>query len=341
MSAPTLSIIIPMFNEEEVLPPLFDRLVPVLEKLGESFEILCIDDGSSDRTAEIVRSRNACDPRIKLLGLSRNFGKEAALTAGLDHAGGQAVIPLDADLQDPPELIGTLVARWREGYDVVYGLRTRRDRDTLPKRLSARLFYAAMRRMAGIDMPSNAGDFRLMDRRVVDALKSLREQNRFMKGLFAWIGFRQVAVPYERPERAAGRTKFNYWMLWNFALDGVTGFSTLPLRLAGYLGFVTALTSLVYGAYLVLRTLVSGVDVPGYASLMVAVLFLGGLQLIVLGVIGEYLGRSYTEAMKRPLYIIRDRAGLDAAAAGSRPGVASRIDPVPIEITDAVARQTG
>jgi glycosyltransferase involved in cell wall biosynthesis len=335
MSAPTLSIIIPMFNEEDVLAPLFERLVPVLERLGESFEIICVDDGSSDRTAEIVRSRSAKDPRIKLIGFSRNFGKEAALTAGLDHARGDAVIPLDADLQDPPELIGALVGKWREGYDVVYGLRASRDRDTLHTRLSAQLFYALMRRMAGIDMPSNAGDFRLMDRRVVDALKGLREHNRFMKGLFAWIGFRQVAVPYERPERAAGRTKFNYWKLWNFAIDGFTGFSTLPLRLAGYVGFLTALTSLVYGAYLVIRTLVSGVDVPGYASLMVAVLFLGGLQLIVLGVIGEYLGRSYTEAKKRPLYIVRERMGLDAAAESS-PGPTPVTRPAPVEVAYAL-----
>jgi glycosyltransferase involved in cell wall biosynthesis len=318
MNGPTLSIVVPMYNEEAVLDAFFDRMLPVLEAVGESFEIIFVDDGSRDRSVEIVLDRRVMDPRIKLISLSRNFGKENALTAGLDHAGGQAVIPVDADLQDPPELIADFVAKWREGYEVVYGVRTRRDRDTKMKRMSARMFYSLMRRLVGFEMPADAGDFRLMDRRVVDALGELREQNRFMKGLFAWVGFRQIGVPYERPERAAGMTKFGYWRLWNFALDGFTGFTTLPLRLAGYVGMLTAFVAVLYGGFLVARTIVSGVDVPGYASLMVAVLFLGGLQLIVLGVIGEYLGRSFSEAKQRPLYITREVVGFETAASAAK-----------------------
>lgn len=326
---PTLSIVVPMYNEEAVLDAFFARMLPVLEETGETYEIIFVDDGSRDRSVEIVLDRRVLDPRIKLISLSRNFGKENALTAGLDHASGRAVIPVDADLQDPPELILQFVDKWREGYDVVYGVRARRDRDTRLKRLSARVFYSAMRRLVGFEMPANAGDYRLMDRRVIDALGGLREQNRFMKGLFAWVGFRQIGIPYERPERAAGKTKFGYWKLWNFALDGFTGFTTLPLRLAGYIGMLTAFVAVVYGGYLVARTMVSGVDVPGYASIMVAVLFLGGLQLTVLGVIGEYLGRSFNEAKRRPLYIARDTVGFDAEATGAeRPR--SRIPEMPV-----------
>jgi len=310
---PTLSIVVPMYDEEAVLDTFFARLLPFLEDLGESHEIILVDDGSSDHSAEIVRKLHQQNPHIKLIELSRNFGKESALTAGLDYTSGEAVIPLDADLQDPPELIRTFVEKWREGYEVVYGVRARRDRDTLLKRVSAGLFYASIRRLTGFEMPANAGDYRLMDRRVVDALGGLREQNRFMKGLFAWVGFKQIGVPYERPARAAGETKFSYWRLWNFAIDGFTGFTTLPLRLAGYVGFFTAVIAVAYGAYLVIRTIFSGVDVPGYASLMVAVLFLSGLQLMVLGVIGEYLGRSYSEAKKRPLYVVRDSVGFEEA----------------------------
>lgn len=316
---PTLSIVVPMYNEEEVLPILFARLREVMDELQESYEIICINDGSTDRTAAMLDEEHQRDPRIKVLNFSRNFGKELALTAGLDHANGQAVVPLDADLQDPPELIGQFLAHWREGYDVVFGVREQRNMDTRAKRWSAGAFYQLINRLAGIRIPANAGDFRLMDRRVVHALRGLREQNRFMKGLFAWVGFRQTSVSYRRPERAAGTTKFNYWQLWNFAIDGITGYSTLPLRLAGYAGLITAVLALGYGGYLVVRTLVYGVSVPGYASLMVAVLFLGGLQLMVLGVIGEYLGRLYHESKHRPLYIVESARGLDhSLKAGDR-----------------------
>ena len=312
---PVLSIVVPMYNEEAVLPALFERLGRVLEALGESYEILCVNDGSRDGTAAMLAEAHDRDPRIKVINFSRNFGKEVALTAGLDHAAGAAVVPIDADLQDPPELIGEFLKLWRQGYDVVYGRRRQRDTDSWVKRRTAGWFYALMGRVSGIDLPANAGDFRLMDARVVAALRSLRERNRFMKGLFAWIGFRQAAVDYDRPERAGGTSKFNYWRLWNFALDGVTGFSTLPLRIAGYLGGLVAVAALLYGLYLVARTLIQGVDVPGYASLMVAVLFLGGLQLMVLGVIGEYLGRIFEETKRRPLYVIESSHGLEAAGA--------------------------
>ena len=236
-AAPTLSLIVPMYNEEGVIPLLFPRLEAVLSEIGESYEIICINDGSSDRTAELVSDAHRKNPRIKLLNFSRNFGKEVALTAGLDLAAGAAVVPIDADLQDPPELIAAFLAKWREGYDVVSGVRRQRKMDTPLKRWSAAMFYRSINKLAGVSIPENTGDFRLMDRRVVTATRRLREKNRFMKGLFAWVGFRHASVPYNRPERAAGRTKFNYWRLWNFALDGITGFSTVPLRVAGYVVF--------------------------------------------------------------------------------------------------------
>lgn len=310
---PLLSIVIPMFNEETVLPLLFDRLEAVMASLDVTYEIICVNDGSTDRTADMLAARHESDARIKVLNFSRNFGKEVALTAGLDFTQGAAVVPLDADLQDPPELISEFLDKWHEGYDVVFGVRKLRSSDTWLKRNSAQGFYRLMSRVGGISLPTNAGDFRLMDQTVVDALRTLRERNRFMKGLFAWVGFKQTAVEYNRPERAAGVTKFNYWRLWNFALDGITGFSTLPLRVAGYFGLFTALIATLYGFFLVGRTLLYGADLPGYASLMVAVLLLGGLQLLVLGVIGEYLGRVFEESKRRPLYVVESQHGLDEA----------------------------
>ncbi len=309
--APVLSVVVPMYNEAEMVPIIIDRLTDVLEGLGETFEIICVNDGSCDTTAERLDAARVADDRVKVLHPSRNFGKEIALTAGLDHTSGEAVVAIDADLQDPPELIGTFLAHWRDGYDVVYGQRRDRSTDTFAKRTSARAFYTTIRRLSGVDIPDNAGDFRLMDRRVVNALRELRERNRFMKGLFAWVGYRQIGVPYDRLPRAAGRTKFNYWRLWNFALDGITSQSTGPLKIAGYLGLVTAALAVLYAAYLAVRTVIQGVDVPGYASIMVVVLFLGGVQLIVLGVIGEYLGRIFEETKQRPLYLIREARGFE------------------------------
>ena len=310
-SVPTLSIVVPMFNEEDVLPILFERLGTYLDDLGESYEIICVNDGSTDRTADLLNDAHQRDNRIKVLNFSRNFGKEIALTAGLDVAKGQAVVPIDADLQDPPELIEAFLEKWREGFDVVYAVRRQRDSDTAMKRWSAAKFYQVINRLSGVPIPANTGDYRLMDQRVVRAIVQLREQNRFMKGLFAWVGFRHAHVAYDRPKRAAGETKFNYWRLWNFALDGITGFSTVPLRIAGYIGILTALAAIVYGLFLMLRTMIHGVDVPGYASLMVAVLLIGGLQLVVLGVIGEYLGRLYEESRNRPLYIVESSHGIE------------------------------
>ncbi|MCB2114721.1 MAG: glycosyltransferase family 2 protein [Rhodobacteraceae bacterium] len=313
--APVLSLVVAAYNEEDVLGVFFERLEAVLAEIGESYEIVCVNDGSRDRTAAILAEAAARDSRIRVVNLSRNFGKEIALTAGLDNAAGQAVVPLDADLQDPPELIAEFIRLWRDGFHVVYAVRNARETDSWLKRTTAGAFYALLNKLSNVEIPHNAGDFRLMDRRVVDAVKSLPERNRFMKGLFAWVGFRQTAVYYERPKRAAGTSKFNYWKLWNFALDGITGYSTVPLRLATYFGLIFAILAMIYGLYLLLRTLIFGVDVPGYASTMVAVIFMGGAQLTVLGIIGEYLGRLYSEAKHRPLYIVENRIGFDDDAA--------------------------
>lgn len=308
---PELSIVVPMYNEEEMVPILVERLTDALAGVVKTHEIVCVNDGSRDGTAEALARAHEKDMRVRVINLSRNFGKEIALTAGLDHASGDAVIPMDADLQDPPELIAEMLEKWREGYDVVYAVRRRRTNDSMMKRRSAHAFYSVMSRLSGFELPENAGDFRLMDRRVVVALSGLRENNRFMKGLFAWVGYRTAKVEYDRPARAAGQTKFNYWKLWNLALEGITGFSTLPLRLAGYLGALVAFLSMLYGLYLVVRTVFWGTDVPGYASLMVAVLFMGGVQLIVLGTIGEYLGRVYNETKRRPLYLTQNMLGIE------------------------------
>ena len=308
-----LSLIIPVKDEEEAIDLFIARVVPILEALDDpaarSFEILFIDDGSSDATLEKIRKANSADPRIRALSLSRNFGKEAALSAGLDHARGLAVIPIDVDMQDPPDVIAPMVAKWRAGYDVVYGVRDNRESDTLPKRLTADLYYRAHNWLSSDKIPEHAGDFRLLDRRVVEVIKSMPERNRFMKGLFAWAGFKSAGVSYHREERTVGATKFNYWKLWTLAVDGITSASTVPLRVWSYLGGSVALFALGYAIFIVVRTLVSGVEVPGYASMMVAVLFLGGLQLFSLGVLGEYVGRILTEVKHRPLYVVRDTIG--------------------------------
>jgi glycosyltransferase involved in cell wall biosynthesis len=271
--------------------------------------LLFIDDGSSDRTLEVIRAAHAADPRVRGLSLSRNFGKEAALSAGLDSARGLAVIPMDVDLQDPPEVIAPMLAQWRAGFDVVYGVRDNRETDSLPKRLTADLYYRAHNWLSSDKIPEHAGDFRLLDRRVVEVIKSMPERNRFMKGLFAWAGFKSAAVLYHREERTVGTTKFNYWKLWTLAVDGITSASTVPLRVWSYLGGAVALFALGYAIFIVVRTLTSGIEVPGYASMMVAVLFLGGLQLLSLGVLGEYVGRILTEVKHRPLYVVRETIG--------------------------------
>ncbi|WP_037498899.1 glycosyltransferase family 2 protein [Sphingomonas jaspsi] len=313
MTMADLSIIVPVKDEEEAIGPFLARVVPLLESfddpVAQSFEILFVDDGSSDTTLEVIRKANAADRRIRGISLSRNFGKEAALSAGIDAADGKAVVPMDVDLQDPPEALREMVAKWRDGYDVVYGVRDNRETDTLPKRLTADLYYRAHNWLSDDKIPEHAGDFRLLDRRVVDVIRQMPERNRFMKGLFAWAGFRQAAVSYHREERKVGTTKYNYWKLWRLAVDGITSASTVPLRVWSYLGAFVALGALGYAIYIIIVALTSGINVPGYASLMVAVLFLGGLQLLSLGVLGEYIGRILIEAKGRPLYVIRERIG--------------------------------
>lgn len=328
---PTLSIVAPCYNEAAAIGAFFRRMREELDKLGVTWEIVCVNDGSRDDTLARLVAEARRDPRVKVVDFTRNFGKEAALTAGLETARGRAVVPIDVDLQDPPELIGEMLARWRAGFDVVYATRAARDSDTFMKRLTARLFYRLYNRLTTVAIPPNAGDFRLMDRRVVEAIKQLPERNRFMKGLFAWPGFRQTEVTYERRPREQGDTKFSYWRLWNFALDGLTSFSTVPLRVWTYLGGVVALLAFLYAAFLVVRTLIYGIDVPGYASLMVVMLFLGGVQLVSLGIIGEYLGRTYDEVKRRPIYLVDRVYDFEIADADARHIAERRREPDKVE----------
>lgn len=308
-SLPTLTVIVPAYNEADVLHICVERISAVLAQEAVDWTICFVDDGSRDATWSMIAALAAANRRIHGLKLSRNFGKEAALTAGLDSIDTDLCVIMDADLQDPPELLGQFLAKWREGFDVVYGLRQSRAGESWLKRVTAGAFYRVIERFSDSPIPRDTGDFRLMTRRAVDELKRLRERNRFMKGLFAWIGFPQIAVPYERPQRAAGSTKWNYWRLWNFALDGITSFSTLPLRMATYIGALTALFAFVYGVWIIVKTLIFGVDLPGYASIMVTMVFLGGVQLIALGIIGEYLGRLMLEVKQRPIYLLEQRVG--------------------------------
>ncbi len=311
-----ISIIVPMFNEEAAIADFFAEVQPIMAALDVDYEIICINDGSKDATAGQLAGVYHDHPKtVRVLNLSRNFGKEAALTAGLDLARGDAVIPMDVDLQDPPELIPTLIAKWREGFDVVHAVRTSRASDQWLKRTSARWFYWLIGQLTDVEIPANAGDFRLMDRKVVDVICQMRERDRFMKGLFVWPGFRQVSIGYQRRERAKGNTKFGYWRLWNFALSGITGFSTIPLRAWTYCGFIISMASFFFAAYLIVRTLVFGVDVPGYASLMVTLLFFSGLQITGIGILGEYIGRIHGEVKRRPIYVVDSYLGPQLPAA--------------------------
>lgn len=303
-----LSLVVPFYNEGEAVKAFFARVLPILDSIpAMRFEIVCVNDGSIDDTLSALIGVARHDERVRVIDLTRNFGKEAALTAGLDEATGDAVIPIDADLQDPPELIPVLVAQWREGAEVVLAQRASRASDSWLKRVTAAAYYRVHNCLSDLRLPENVGDFRLMDRSVVNALKQLPERHRFMKGLFAWVGFNTVVVPYEREPRSAGVSKFSGWRLWNLALEGITSFSTLPLRSWTYLGTAIALLAFVYGTFIVLRTLILGVDVPGYASVLSLLLFFGGVQLIGLGVVGEYIGRIYDEAKGRPIYLVKRR----------------------------------
>lgn len=303
----SLCIVIAAYNEQDVLNEFYQRLSQSVAGLRYDMKFIFVDDGSSDGTLDILKNLHAVDERVVVIALSRNFGKEAAMTAGLDHAQEfDAVIVIDADLQDPPELIPDLVAKWREGNDVVYAQRIKREGESFIKRVTAAAFYRLVRRLRGGNIPANTGDFRLLSQRAVAALADLREQNRFMKGLFTWIGYKQTGIQYVREKRAAGDTKWNYWRLWNFALDGITSFTTLPLKLATYVGAITATLALFYGLVMVVRTLIFGNEVPGYPSIMVVILTLGGVQLVAIGVVGEYVGRMFNEVKRRPLYFIQE-----------------------------------
>ena len=312
-----LSIVVPMLNESAMLERFFARLVPVLEGVTERYEILCVDDGSTDDTFQRLEAYRAENPRIRMIGLSRNFGKENALSAGLDFAAGLAVIPMDADLQDPPEVVPEMVAKWREGYDVVLARRTSREGEGWVKRATARAFYRLIGRLSQVEIPENVGDFRLMDRRVVEALATLPERSRFMKGVFAWLGFRQAVVEYAREPRAAGSAKQNWPRLFALAIDGLVSFTAAPLKVWSYIGFAVAAFAGGYGLFIILRTLIFGADVPGYSSLLVVTLFMNGLVLIGLGVLGEYMARIFTEVKRRPVYVIAAHAGVAALAGHS------------------------
>jgi glycosyltransferase involved in cell wall biosynthesis len=301
-----LSVVVPVYNERDGLPEFYARLVRTLEALDVDHELLFIDDGSDDGSSEWLAALRERDERAALLRLSRNFGKEAAMSAGLDHARGDAVVVIDADLQDPPELIGELLAEWRAGHDVVYAVRESREGEAWLKQHSASLFYRVLGRLSDVPIPRDTGDFRLLSRRAVSALNELRERHRYMKGLYAWIGYPQKAVPYAREPRQAGQSKWSYWRLWNLALEGITSFSAAPLKLATYFGLLTSGFAFAYGLFLLLRTLLFGNPVPGYPSLIIVILFLGGVQLVCLGIIGEYLGRTYNESKRRSLYVVQD-----------------------------------
>jgi glycosyltransferase involved in cell wall biosynthesis len=306
-----LSIILPFHNEASTVHQLLHRLYPVLGRLSLSFEIICIDDGSTDGTFATLKHERGFDHRIKLLRMARNFGKEAALTCGLQLATGRAAITMDSDLQHPPEVIPELIAKWHSGVELVYAVRRNRDSDGQLRRLFSKAFYGVFRTIAEIKIPEGAGDFCLLDRKVIDAVNALPERNRFMKGLVAWVGFRHDVVPFDVAPRQDGTSHWNFFRLVRFAFDGLSGFSTLPLRIWTWSGAFVSLIALAYGIYLTLRTIMYGVDVPGYASMMVGILFLGGVQLLSLGVIGEYLARVVTEVKGRPVYIVAERDGFD------------------------------
>jgi len=300
-----LTVVVAAYNEAEALPQLHPRILAVLDGMADvDGRVLYIDDGSSDDTWRVLQSLAECEPRVGLLRLSRNFGKEAALTAGLDRVRDGAALVLDADGQDPPELIPRFVAKWREGYDDVHGTRLERDGEGWLKRATAHGFYRVIGRLSRTPIPRDTGDFRLLSPRSLAALRELRERHRFMKGLFGWVGFNQTAIAYHRDPRVAGRSKFNFWRLWNFALEGITSFSTAPLRIATYLGVATALLAFAYALWIVVKALLWGDPVAGWPTMMAVILLLGGVQLIALGLIGEYLGRLYAEAKQRPLYLV-------------------------------------
>ena len=317
-----LSVVVPVYNEEDVFEEFYRRLSSVLQSIPMQSEIIVVNDGSRDGTLAILKRLYSQDSRIAVVDLSRNFGKEIALTAGLHRASGDAVVVIDADLQDPPELIPALIGEWQNGFDVVYAQRLMRQGEGFIKKTTAHLFYRLMQHVGRVRIPEDTGDFRLLSRRATQALNSLNEQHRFMKGLFTWIGFPQKGVPYERDPRHAGNTKWNYFGLFNLAIEGITSFTTGPLRLATFIGLITATGAFVYGIYMIMRTLFFGNPVPGYPSLIVIVLFLGGVQLTAIGIMGEYLGRIFNETKNRPLYFVN--AYFPSRSTNTPPSVASK-----------------
>ena len=308
-STPEISVVVPVYREADGIATLCGRLVPVLERVAPRFEILFVDDGSTDGTLAAIRAEHERDPRIRAVSFSRNFGKEIAIAAGLDHARGEAVVIMDADLQHPPETIETFVARWREGNVMVYGQRTDREGETRVKRGFTAAFYRLFARFGETELPEGAGDFRLIDRRGVQVLRTLGERARFSKGLYAWIGFRSVGVPFTVEERRFGTTKWSFRKLFRFAFDGITSFSTVPLRVWTYLGGVVSFLAIAAAIFFALRTAFFGSDVPGYPSLIVSVMFFSGIQLLSLGIIGEYVGRIFAEVKRRPLYVVAETVG--------------------------------
>jgi dolichol-phosphate mannosyltransferase len=308
---PVFSIVGPVYNEEALLEEFCQRMIEVLEALGEPFELVLVNDGSRDRSPEILRRMHALDARVKVLNFSRNFGMQAALTAGLDYAAGQAIIVMDTDLQDPPEVVPQLIERWRSGYQLVYAQRAERAGESWFKKFTASAFYRLITRITSVEIPVDTGEFRLMDRQVVDAIKSMREYNRFMRGLSVWVGYKQTGIVYERDARKAGETKFTIRKMVRLALDGITTFSYLPLQLATYLGFFVAVFSMIFLVAVLFLRIFMPDFFYGQATTLVSVLFIGSVQLIFLGIIGEYLGRIYDEVKRRPLYIVAEKLGFE------------------------------
>jgi glycosyltransferase involved in cell wall biosynthesis len=323
MDAPVVSIVAPAYNEAKNLAAFVQAMTPVLDTLGEPWEIVFVDDGSRDNTLGILLAARSADPRIKVVGLARNFGKDVALSAGLAYARGRAVIPIDCDLQHPPELIPEMIARWRAGADMVIGVRPRRTEEGLMRRTSARIYYGLMRRMTHVEIPANAGDFRLLDRKIVDVINQMPERCRFMKGIFAWPGFKTETVEFQANTRAGGRSTWSLWKLWRFALDGLFSFSTVPLKFWTYLGALSALGAFIYLIITLVQKLVFGIAAQGYASLLIVGLFFGGLMLLSNGIQGEYIARIFEEVKGRPLFVVANKWGFDEPVARATPGLAA------------------
>jgi dolichol-phosphate mannosyltransferase len=311
MIKPCLSVIIPIFNEEQVLEALYQRLTTMAAGLGVSYELVFVNDGSRDHSLELLKLFASTDPKVRVLDFSRNFGHQVAITAGMDYAQGEAVVVIDADLQDPPELIGMMLQKWQEGYDVVYAVREKREGDTLFKRATAALFYRFLKRITNVDIPLDTGDFRLMSRRAIEAMRLFRERNRFVRGLVSWIGFRQTGVRFVRAERYAGETKYPLKKMLRFAVDGIVSFSFIPLQLATFFGFLASGMSFLGILWVIYLKLFTNATITGWASMMVIMLFLGGVQLLTLGIVGEYIGRIYDEVKHRPLYLVQEALGFD------------------------------